>query len=141
MVRELPQTTRYESINQQQLHTHQTSYTNGPVDDQYTLEDAINIIGLGKFQYFVMALTGLLWLCASIELMCTSVLLIFLRNAHVPLTNIQENILTALPFLGDLFGAFMLPMFSVCTIYKIRNMLRRKHAHPFRINMVERNQS
>ena len=79
----------------------------------YNLEDALTYIGIGKFQWFVMALNGLLWFCAAIQLMCSSILLLNLQNSDlINITQIEENILTSFPFMGEIFGAFLLPRFS-----------------------------
>jgi len=78
----------------------------------YSLEDAISYLGLGKFQWFVMGLAGIVWFSAAIQLMCTSILILNLKSTETSITNYEEGILASVPFLGEIFGAFLLSMFS-----------------------------
>eukprot|EP01084_Bolivina_argentea_P271632 462260_1 len=79
----------------------------------YSLEDIISYLGLGKFQWFVMILAGSVWFSAAIQLMCTSILILNLKNSEgSALTNYETGIIASVPFLGEIFGAFLLSMFS-----------------------------
>jgi len=80
----------------------------------YSLEDIISYIGLGRFQWFVMILAGIVWFSAAIQLMCTSILLLFLKDgtAGATITEYEESIIAAVPFVGEIFGSLLLSMFS-----------------------------
>eukprot|EP01083_Nonionella_stella_P017127 47868_1 len=78
----------------------------------YSLEDAISYLGFGKYQWCVMILAGSLWFSAAIQLMSTSILILNLVNTQTSLSNNEEGILASVPFLGEIFGAFLLSMFS-----------------------------
>merc|ERR1712176_545917 len=78
----------------------------------YSLEDAISYLTLGKYQWFVMVLAGVVWFSAAIQLMCTSILILNLKNSSSTITNYEEGIIASVPFLGEIFGAFLLSMFS-----------------------------
>ena len=78
----------------------------------YSLEDAISYLGLGKYQWYVMTLAGIVWFSAAIQLMCTSILILNLKNQQTDITNYEEGIIASVPFLGEIFGAFLLSMFS-----------------------------
>merc|ERR1719273_2001078 len=78
----------------------------------YSLEDIISYIKLGRYQWFVMVLAGIVWFSAAIQLMCTSILILNLKNTSSTITNYEEGIIASVPFLGEIFGAFLLSMFS-----------------------------
>eukprot|EP00484_Ammonia_sp_Unknown_P023842 CAMPEP_0197035696 /NCGR_PEP_ID=MMETSP1384-20130603/13417_1 /TAXON_ID=29189 /ORGANISM="Ammonia sp." /LENGTH=555 /DNA_ID=CAMNT_0042465789 /DNA_START=27 /DNA_END=1694 /DNA_ORIENTATION=- len=96
------------NLSDAETETMQSSTTNF----DYSLEDAISYLGLGKFQWFVMCLAGMVWFSAAIQLMCTSILILNLKNSESTMTNYEEGIIASMPFLGEIFGAFLLSMFS-----------------------------
>ena len=72
--------------------------------NEYTVEQAIDYIGFGKFQMVFLAVTGLSWLCDAMEMM----LLSFIGPAarcEWRLTTTQASSLTSFVFLGMGFGA------------------------------------
>ena len=72
--------------------------------NEYTVEQAIDYIGFGKFQMAFLAVTGLSWLCDAMEMM----LLSFIGPAarcEWRLTTTQASSLTSFVFLGMGFGA------------------------------------
>ena len=79
--------------------------------NEYTVEQAIDYIGFGKFQMVFLAVTGLSWLCDAMEMM----LLSFIGPAarcEWRLTTTQASSLTSFVFLGMGFGAPGFGMFA-----------------------------
>jgi len=79
--------------------------------NEYTVEQAIDYIGFGKFQMVFLAVTGLSWLCDAMEMM----LLSFIGPAarcEWRLTTTQASSLTSFVFLGMGFGAPIFGMFA-----------------------------
>jgi len=79
--------------------------------NEYTVEQAIDYIGFGKFQMVFLAVTGLSWLCDAMEMM----LLSFIGPAarcEWRLTTTQASSLTSFVFLGMGFGAPSFGMFA-----------------------------
>ena len=79
--------------------------------DEYTVEQAIDYIGFGKFQMVFLVVTGLSWLCDAMEMM----LLSFIGPAarcEWRLTTTQASSLTSFVFLGMGFGAPIFGMFA-----------------------------
>ena len=79
--------------------------------NEYTVEQAIDYIGFGKFQMVFLAVTGLSWLCDAMEMM----LLSFIGPAarcEWRLTTTQASSLTSFVFVGMGFGAPSFGMFA-----------------------------
>ena len=79
--------------------------------NEYTVEQAIDYIGFGKFQMVFLAVTGLSWLCDAMEMM----LLSFIGPAarcEWRLTTTQASSLTSFVFLGMGFRAPSFGMFA-----------------------------
>ena len=88
-----------EGANAERIFVGQSNNVN-----EYTVEQAIDYIGFGKFQMVFLAVTGLSWLCDAMEMM----LLSFIGPAarcEWRLTTTQASSLTSFVFLGMGFGA------------------------------------
>eukprot|EP00485_Elphidium_margaritaceum_P002406 CAMPEP_0202688458 /NCGR_PEP_ID=MMETSP1385-20130828/3971_1 /ASSEMBLY_ACC=CAM_ASM_000861 /TAXON_ID=933848 /ORGANISM="Elphidium margaritaceum" /LENGTH=557 /DNA_ID=CAMNT_0049343445 /DNA_START=27 /DNA_END=1700 /DNA_ORIENTATION=- len=112
-------TTTQDAVNEAALWEHDselsdpestTSHMSTTYD--YSLEDAITYLGLGKFQFLVMVLAGMVWFAAAIQLMSTSLLILNLRMEENSITRYETGTLASMPFLGEIFGAFFISMFS-----------------------------
>jgi len=71
----------------------------------YTLDDALGAIGFGRFQYIVLAYSGLGWVAEAMEMM----LLSFVGPAIQPewgLSANQESMISTVAFAGMLVGAY-----------------------------------
>lgn len=72
---------------------------------QYTVTEAIDFIGFGKFQWLMLLYTGLAWCADAMEMM----LLSFLGPAakcEWGLTPSQESLITSVVFIGTMSGAY-----------------------------------
>lgn len=80
----------------------------------YSLEDIISYIGLGRYQWFVMILAGVVWFSAAIQLMCTSILLLNLKDvdASSTISTEEEAVIAAIPFAGEIIGSISMSIFS-----------------------------
>lgn len=99
-------TTEEESEGAERIFVGQLNNVN-----EYTVEQAIDYIGFGKFQMVFLAVTGLSWLCDAMEMM----LLSFIGPAarcEWRLTTTQASSLTSFVFLGMGFGAPSFGMFA-----------------------------
>ncbi|KAJ0531037.1 putative major facilitator, sugar transporter, major facilitator superfamily [Helianthus annuus] len=80
----------------------------GLMEDQrngYTLDEALCSIGFGKFQYIVLAYSGLGWVAEAMEMM----LLSFVGPAMKPewdLSSNEESLISTVAFAGMLVGAY-----------------------------------
>ena len=95
-----------EGANAERIFVGQSNNVN-----EYTVEQAIDYIGFGKFQMVFLAVTGLSWLCDAMEMM----LLSFIGPAarcEWRLTTTQASSLTSFVFLGMGFGAPGFGMFA-----------------------------
>lgn len=95
-----------EGANAERIFVGQSNNVN-----EYTVEQAIDYIGFGKFQMVFLAVTGLSWLCDAMEMM----LLSFIGPAarcEWRLTTTQASSLTSFVFLGMGFGAPSFGMFA-----------------------------
>ncbi|KAL7600947.1 hypothetical protein Lser_V15G23565 [Lactuca serriola] len=71
----------------------------------YTLDEALSAIGFGKFQFIVLAYSGLGWVAEAMEMM----LLSFVGPAIQPewgLSSSQESLISTVAFAGMLIGAY-----------------------------------
>ena len=78
---------------------------------KYTVDEAINHLGFGKFQYGIIIVASLVWVSAAIGLMITSPLLLFVDNVW-DLSDLQETCLASVPFVGEMFGAYLISSLS-----------------------------
>ena len=72
----------------------------------YTLDEALSIMGFGKFQVGVFAYAGLGWVAEAMEMM----LLSFVGPAIQPewgLTSSEESLISTVAFFGMLVGAYL----------------------------------
>ncbi|CAI9285444.1 unnamed protein product [Lactuca saligna] len=77
----------------------------GDVGFSYTLDEALSAIGFGKFQFIVLAYSGLGWVAEAMEMM----LLSFVGPAIQPewgLSSSQESLISTVAFAGMLIGAY-----------------------------------
>ncbi|XP_065836696.1 synaptic vesicle 2-related protein-like [Oscarella lobularis] len=70
----------------------------------YTVEEAIEYIGFGRFQLKMFVFTGLIWMVESMELTLVSILGVSVRCDY-DLDSWGESVLTLVMFAGMLFGA------------------------------------
>lgn len=70
----------------------------------YTLDEALNSIGFGKFQWTLLLLSGLGFFATTIELICISLLRIPLLAYWPRLENNQFAWLMSFTFVGELLG-------------------------------------
>lgn len=71
----------------------------------YTLDEALSVVGFGRFQGLALAFAGLGWISDAMEMM----LLTFIGPALQTDWNIsasEESFLTTVVFFGMLFGAY-----------------------------------
>ncbi|XP_065836694.1 synaptic vesicle 2-related protein-like isoform X2 [Oscarella lobularis] len=74
------------------------------VREVYTVEEAIECIGFGRFQLKMFVFAGLLWMVESMEIMLVSVLAVAVRCDY-DLDSWGESVLTLVMFVGMFFGA------------------------------------
>lgn len=72
--------------------------------DQYTLDEAINIIGFGKAQLILSVMTGVVWMADAMELMILSIISPELRCMW-RLSSWQEACITTVVFVGMGFSS------------------------------------
>ncbi|XP_043924328.1 synaptic vesicle 2-related protein [Protopterus annectens] len=70
-----------------------------PTDDTFMVEDAVEAIGFGKFQWKLSILTGLAWMADAMEMMILSILAPQL-HCEWRLPNWQVALLTSVVFIG-----------------------------------------
>ena len=73
---------------------------------RYTLDDAIEHIGIGPFQVKVIAILGLMWIADASETMILSIISPILK-CEWQLTPSQEALITTVVFLGLSLGSFV----------------------------------
>jgi MFS family permease len=74
------------------------------IENEYTLEEAINVVGFGKFQVKLLFITGFCWVVDAIEIM----LLSFVTPAvqcEWNLTEFEKAMISMTVFVGMLFGS------------------------------------
>uniref|UniRef100_A0A8C4RB51 SV2 related protein n=1 Tax=Eptatretus burgeri TaxID=7764 RepID=A0A8C4RB51_EPTBU len=70
-----------------------------PTDDVFTVEEAVEAIGFGKFQWKLSMITGLAWMADAMEMMILSILGAELRCDWL-LANWQVALITSVVFFG-----------------------------------------
>lgn len=84
---------------------YKTNFQMGDQGFSYTLDEALSAIGFGKFQFIVLAYSGLGWVAEAMEMM----LLSFVGPAIQPewgLSSSQESLISTVAFAGMLIGAY-----------------------------------
>ena len=79
---------------------------------EYSVDEAISLIGTGCFQFKLILITGLLWSTEAIEMMIITILqpiIIEIWN----LDELRKGSLALCVFVGMLFGTFLLGTISV----------------------------
>ncbi|CAN8064955.1 unnamed protein product [Agarophyton chilense] len=102
-----------------------TPLRHGATHAAYTVDDAIERLSMGRFQYFLIFLTGLSWTAESMEMM----LLSFIKQplqCEWHISDAHAAIITTAVGLGMLSGSFFwgrvgdrygrLPAFKLCTV-------------------------
>ncbi|CAB1318374.1 unnamed protein product [Coregonus sp. 'balchen'] len=77
---------------------------NSPTEDTFTVEDAVEAIGFGKFQWKLSILTGLSWMADAMEMMILSIISPQL-HCEWRLPSWKVAMLTAVVFLGMMFSS------------------------------------
>uniref|UniRef100_A0A8C6YES0 Synaptic vesicle 2-related protein n=1 Tax=Naja naja TaxID=35670 RepID=A0A8C6YES0_NAJNA len=75
-----------------------------PTDDTFMVEDVVEAIGFGKFQWKLSVLTGLAWMADAMEMMILSILAPQL-HCEWRLPTWQVALLTSVVFLGMMFSS------------------------------------
>ena len=69
-------------------------------DDTFTVTQAINSIGFGRFQIVLSFVVGLCWMADSMEMMILSILPLALQ-CEWGINNYQQALLTTVVFIGE----------------------------------------
>ncbi|XP_041754022.1 synaptic vesicle 2-related protein isoform X1 [Coregonus clupeaformis] len=77
---------------------------NSPTEDTFTVEDAVEAIGFGKFQWKLSILTGLSWMADAMEMMILSIISPQL-HCEWRLPSWKVAMLTAVVFIGMMFSS------------------------------------
>lgn len=80
------------------------SVLSGVPDETYTLDEAVNSFGFGRFQIKLSLLTGLCWMADSMEMMILSILSPALR-CHWGLSDVQVASITTIVFTGMMISS------------------------------------
>uniref|UniRef100_UPI00358F2235 synaptic vesicle 2-related protein n=2 Tax=Myxine glutinosa TaxID=7769 RepID=UPI00358F2235 len=75
-----------------------------PTDDVFTVEDAVDAIGFGRFQWKLSMITGLAWMADAMEMMILSILGAELRCDWL-LANWQVALITSVVFFGMMLSS------------------------------------
>ena len=86
----------------------------------YTLDEALESVGFGKFQGFVLAYAGLGWFAEAMEIMILSFIGKVVKSEW-GLSSGQESMLSTVVFAGMLIGAYSWGLIS--------DNYGRRHAH------------
>ncbi len=73
-------------------------------DDKISLDDLIDILGFGKFQFFILAVSAILWLSDGVEIMLLSILGPVLQ-CEWQLESWQEALISTAVFGGIIIGS------------------------------------
>ena len=73
-------------------------------EDKISLDDLIDTLGFGKFQLFILVVSGILWLSDGIEIMLLSILGPVLK-CEWELESWQEALISTAVFAGIILGA------------------------------------
>ncbi|GLT97458.1 hypothetical protein SLE2022_150210 [Rubroshorea leprosula] len=71
----------------------------------YTLDEALDAVGFGKFQVLVLSYTGLGWFAEAMEVMTLSFIGPAVKSEW-NLSSTEESLLTSVVFAGVLIGAY-----------------------------------
>ncbi|GMH42232.1 hypothetical protein BSKO_10151 [Bryopsis sp. KO-2023] len=74
--------------------------------ETYTLEEAINSLGMGLFQFLLMVYVGFAWMSDAMEMMLLSFLGPAVR-CEWDLTDNEKSAISSVVFVGMLFGAYI----------------------------------
>jgi MFS family permease len=70
-----------------------------------TVDEVMEIIGVGKFQYFVFLICGISFMADAVEVSLLSFLAECLE-VEWALSDVQKSALTSIVFVGQLFGSY-----------------------------------
>ncbi|KAG8455704.1 hypothetical protein GDO86_001771 [Hymenochirus boettgeri] len=90
--------TKLEAVELEDGNTVPKEFAN-PTDDTFMVEDAVEAIGFGKFQWKLSILTGLAWMADAMEMMILSILAPQL-HCEWRLPSWQVALLTSVVFIG-----------------------------------------
>ncbi|XP_032823753.1 synaptic vesicle 2-related protein [Petromyzon marinus] len=82
-----------------------------PTDDVFTVEDAVEAIGFGKFQWKLSVVTGLAWMADAMEMMILSILAPQL-HCEWQLQSWQVALITSVVFIGMMLSSSLWGNFS-----------------------------
>ncbi|XP_076364218.1 synaptic vesicle 2-related protein-like [Tachypleus tridentatus] len=91
-----------------QLISHET---HSSIQDSYTIKDAVNAAGFGKFQYRLLILSSFSWVAEACEIMILSLLGGFLACEWL-ITSYQVAVLTSVVFIAMSVGAPVLGLMA-----------------------------
>ncbi|KAJ8043998.1 Synaptic vesicle 2-related protein [Holothuria leucospilota] len=77
----------------------------------YTIQEAVNTVGNGWFQLWTGVVCGLIWVADAIALLLLSIMAVVLR-CEWQLTVFQSSMVTAIPFLCQIIGAYVWGIYS-----------------------------
>ena len=77
----------------------------------YTVNDAINEMGMGKFQWFLWFILGLLSCAYAMEVMLVAILLPVFQK-HFKITPVESTLVPLASIIGAFVGAFVLSLLS-----------------------------
>ena len=72
----------------------------------YTVDDALNHLGFGRYQVFMLVYTGMAWTSDAMEMMLLSFIGPAVR-CYWKLSPVKESIMSAVVFLGMMVGAYV----------------------------------
>ncbi len=69
---------------------------------EYTFDEAIEIIGFGKYQLFILSLTGLAWFAVSVQYTLTPTLLLIINQVSddMTLTPVDKSMIAGSTVIG-----------------------------------------
>lgn len=77
----------------------------GEENHGYTLDEALLVVGFGKFQALTLAYAGLGWISEALEMMSLSFVGIAVQSEW-RISSVEESLLSTFVFVGMLFGAY-----------------------------------
>nr|XP_034888731.1 organic cation/carnitine transporter 7-like isoform X2 [Populus alba] len=105
----------YQPVVDDETSIPKSSSSSSRMDDEdqlvYTLDDALDSAGFGKFQFLVLAYAGLGWFAEAMEIMILSFVGPAVKSQW-NLSSTQESLLSTVVFAGMLVGAYSWGLFS-----------------------------
>ncbi|KAK6147519.1 hypothetical protein DH2020_018431 [Rehmannia glutinosa] len=101
-----------------QSHHDQEAAENNEMELFYTLDEALDMVGFGKFQALVLAYAGLGAMAEAMEVMILSFIGPSVKDEW-GLSSGQESLITTMVFAGMLVGAYLIGLLSVAVVTSI----------------------